>query len=77
MNYCVTGCLIALPLIGLPMEAARAACGASFCTLTTTPEAFSEHTGKARFDLSYEYIDQDAPYAGSDRSGGEIGRAHV
>lgn len=70
MRYCVTGCLIALLLVGLPMEAARAACGASFCTLTTTPEAFSEHTGKARFDLSYEYIGQDAPYAGSNRSDG-------
>lgn len=64
------GWLIALLLAGLQMQTARAACGASFCTLTTTPEAFSEHRGQVRFDLSYEHIDQDSPYSGSDGSDG-------
>jgi hypothetical protein len=59
-----------LLLTGLAMEAVRAACGASFCTLTTTPEALSERPGQVRFDLSYEYIEQDSPYSGSDESDG-------
>ena len=62
--------LLASLFVGFQMETALAACGASFCTLTTTPEAVSEHVGQIRFDLSYEYIDQDAPYAGHDASDG-------
>lgn len=61
---------VALVFIGGQMETVLAACGASFCTLTTTPEAVSERTGQVRFDLSYEYINQDSPYAGTDSSDG-------
>ncbi len=62
--------LLAILGVGLQMETAQAACGASFCTLTTTPEAVAEQAGQIRFDLSYEYIDQDAPYAGNNDSDG-------
>jgi hypothetical protein len=49
---------------------AFAACGSSFCTLTTTPEAAHERAGQIRLDFSYEYIDLDAPYSGGHRSDG-------
>ncbi len=52
------------------MEVAEAACSASFCSITTTPEAASERTGRVRFDLSYEYVDLDTPYSGEDESDG-------
>lgn len=49
---------------------AAAACGAAFCTLTTTPEAAHERRGQVRVDLSYEYLDQDTPYAGGSHGDG-------
>ena len=49
---------------------AFAACGASFCTLTTTPEAAYERTGQIRLDFSYEYIDLGTPYAGKHHGDG-------
>lgn len=59
--------LVAISLIG---EHVFAACGAAFCTLSTTPEAAHERLGQIRFDLSYEYVDQDAPYSGNGRGDG-------
>ena len=53
-----------------------AACGAAFCSLTTTPESAHERLGNIRFDLSYEYIDQDTPYGGS-RHGDGVQRARL
>lgn len=51
-------------------ERAVAACGSSFCTLTTTPEAAHERLGQLRIDLSYEYLDQDTPYSGGSKGDG-------
>ena len=57
---------------------ARAGCGSAFCSLNTnwsTQGAWTERGG--RFDLRYEFIDQDQPRAGtSDVDVGEIPRHH-
>jgi len=57
---------------------AQAACGAAFCTVNTNWSTQGEWTGRGgRFDLRFEYIDQDQPRAGSDAVGvGEIPGHH-
>lgn len=60
------------------MGEAAASCGAAFCMVNTgwhTQGAWTEPG--ARFDLRFEYIDQDQPRAGSRRVGvGEISQHH-
>ena len=57
---------------------ANAGCGSAFCSLNTnwsTQAAWTESGG--RFDLRYEFIDQDQPRAGTDNVGiGQIPRHH-
>lgn len=57
---------------------ANAGCGSAFCSLNTnwsTQGAWTEPGG--RFDLRYEFIDQDQPRAGTEGVGvGEIPRHH-
>ena len=57
---------------------ANAGCGSAFCSLNTnwsTQGAWTESGG--RFDLRYEFIDQDQPRAGTDNVGiGQIPRHH-
>ena len=56
----------------------NAGCGSAFCSLNTnwsTQGAWTESGG--RFDLRYEFIDQDQPRAGTDNVGiGQIPRHH-
>lgn len=52
-------------------SSAFAACGASFCTLTTTPEAAHERVGQIRLDFSYEYIDLGTPFTGKKHGDGQ------
>jgi hypothetical protein len=57
---------------------AFASCGASFCAVNTnwTTQSAMLEAGSA-FDLRYEYMHQDQPYAGSDRVAfGQIHRHH-
>jgi hypothetical protein len=57
---------------------ANAGCGSAFCSLNTnwsTQGAWTESGG--RFDLRYEFIDQDQPRAGTGNVGvGQISRDH-
>ena len=57
---------------------AHAGCGSAFCSLNTnwsTQGAWTEAGG--RFDLRYEFIDQDQPRAGTENVGvGQIPRHH-
>src|SRR5688500_9005354 len=47
---------------------AQASCGAAFCMVNTGWSAQGAWTGAGtRFDLRYEYIDQDQPRAGKDK----------
>ncbi len=58
--------------------AAHASCGSAFCMVNTgwsTQGAWTEPG--TRFDLRYEYIDQDQPMSGKDKVGvGQIPRHH-
>lgn len=57
---------------------AFASCGASFCTVNTnwTTQSAMLESGSS-FDLRYEYMDQDQPYAGSERVAfGQVHRHH-
>jgi hypothetical protein len=60
--------LIATAIAGLLPSLAFASCGAAFCTVNTnwTTQSALADVGSS-FDLRYEFIDQDQPYAGSDR----------
>ncbi len=57
---------------------ANAGCGAAFCSLNTNWDVQGVWTESGgRFDLRYEFIDQDQPRAGTDKvSVGEIPRDH-
>lgn len=57
---------------------ASASCGAAFCTVNTDWHAQGIGSGAgSRFDLRYEFVDQDRPMAGSDRVAvGQIPRHH-
>jgi Putative MetA-pathway of phenol degradation len=59
--------IIAGALAGLLPSLALASCGAAFCTVNTnwTTQGALNAAGSS-FDLRYEYIDQDRPFAGSD-----------
>lgn len=60
----VTAVVLALGVAGAP--ASRASCGAAFCTVNTNWDVQGVWVEPgARFDLRYEYIDQDQPRAGS------------
>lgn len=64
--------------VGLLPTFATASCGAAFCTVNTnwtTESALAE--AESSFDLRYEYIKQDQPFAGSERVAfGQIPRHH-
>ena len=62
-------------LIGGP---AAASCGAAFCTVNTDWHAQGAASAPgAKFDLHYEFVDQDRPMSGSDRVAvGQISRHH-
>jgi len=71
---CRTAAIAALVLPG----AAFASCGAAFCTVNTnwTSQSALAEAGSS-FDLHYEYIDQDQPFAGGSRVAvGEIPHHH-
>ena len=71
---CRTAAIAALVLPG----AAFASCGAAFCTVNTnwTSQSALAEAGSS-FDLHYEYIDQDQPFAGGNRVAvGEIPHHH-
>jgi hypothetical protein len=61
-----------------PAGAAFASCGSAFCMVDTTWSAQGAWTEPGvRFDLRYEYIDQDQPRAGRRKVGvGEIRQHH-
>ena len=69
--------LFAAALLATAVDAS-AGCGSAFCSLNTnwsTQGAWSESGG--RFDLRYEFIDQDQPRAGTEDVGvGQIPRHH-
>ena len=69
--------LFAAALLATAVDAS-AGCGSAFCSLNTnwsTQGAWSESGG--RFDLRYEFIDQDQPRAGTEDVGvGQIARHH-
>src|SRR5262245_18164177 len=57
---------------------ARASCGAAFCMVNTSWNVQGVWTEPGmRFDLRFEYIDQDQPRAGSDKVAvGQIPQHH-
>src|SRR5688572_12226001 len=68
----------AAALLNLLSAQVFASCGAAFCPVNTS---WDLHTGLAakggRFDLRYEYIDQDQPRSGSRKVGvGQLPRHH-
>lgn len=60
--------LLCLILLGFWADVAFASCGSAFCPIITTPEGLLAR--QLRLDLSYEYIDQNSPFRGTDRSDG-------
>jgi hypothetical protein len=69
--------LAAFAAFALPL-AAHASCGAAFCMVNTGWSAQGAWTEPGtRFDLRYEYIDQDQPMSGKDKVGvGQVPRHH-
>src|SRR3954471_2290076 len=70
--------LVAMALtIALPL-CAQASCGAAFCSVNTSFDVQGAWTEPgARFDLRYEYINQDQPLTGRTRIGvGQVPRHH-
>jgi len=69
--------MFAAALLAIAIDA-HAGCGSAFCSLNTswsTQGAWTEAGG--RFDLRYEFIDQDQPRSGTDNVNvGEIPRHH-
>ena len=61
--------------LGGAFHEARASCGAAFCMVNTSWNVQGAWTEPGlRFDLRYEYIDQDQPRHGSSKVGvGQIG----
>ena len=59
--------LLLCGLLALPLPAA-ASCGAAFCSVNTSWDVQGawQEPG-ARFDLRYEYVNQDRPMSGSRR----------
>lgn len=70
--------LLAGGCVWLIAGASQATCGAAFCTVDTNWSVQGAWTEPgARFDLRYEYINQDQPRSGSDRVAiGQIARDH-
>ena len=72
-------CAVALATAGAgAVGVAHAGCGTSFCAINTDWDVQGQWTGPGvRFDLRYEYIDQDQPRSGADSVGvGEVPRHH-
>ena len=69
--------MVAAILLAAAVDAS-AGCGSAFCSLNTnwsTQSAWAEPGG--RFDLRYEFIDQDQPRSGTNKVGvGEVPRDH-
>lgn len=65
-------------LAAMLSHTAQATCGAAFCTVNTNWSAHGAWTERgARFDLRYEYVDQDQPQTGTRRlTVGEIAMHH-
>ena len=68
----LSAALIVMPLC------AQASCGSAFCTVNTSFDVQGAWTGSgARFDLRYEYINQNQPRSGSTKvSVGQLPRDH-
>lgn len=64
--------------LGIATEDAGATCGSAFCMVNTSWNVQGAWTEPGlRFDLRFEYIDQDQPMAGSDKVGvGQIPKHH-
>ena len=71
-------CVVALGVfLGRPPQG-LASCGQAFCPIetSTTTERYP-HRGELQFNLSYEFIDMDDPFIGTDSAHvGEIPRPH-
>jgi len=65
-------------VLGTLFQSAHAACGASFCMVNTSWDVQGAWTEPGmRFDLRFEYINQDQPMSGSKKVGvGEIPQHH-
>ena len=64
MRPFISTCLITMLCIGA--SETRASCGASFCAVNLTPARAADTDN--RFDLRFEYIDQDQPRVGRHRA---------
>jgi outer membrane putative beta-barrel porin/alpha-amylase len=74
----LVGCVVAVGILLSRPPQSLASCGQAFCPIETSTTAERHpYGGEFQFNLSYEFIDMDDPYIGTDSARvGEIPRPH-